>query len=130
METLRILTDSHPRPGKNLHVRRVVRTRIAQQPACSHRDSRDFARRSLLSAWIVVTEEDVLRDIAHLLAKRKSRSEMIAEFLREISVLVLVFAPLDALFNPGASSWSVIAALVGFALAVGYVGIRIEESRR
>ena len=55
---------------------------------------------------------------------------MPGEFLREISVLLLVFAPLDALFNPNASSLWVIAALVGFAWAVGYVGMRIEESRR
>ena len=77
-----------------------------------------------------MTEEDILRDIAHLLAKRKSRSEMIAEFLREIGVLVLVFAPLDALFNPGALSSWVITAVIGFGLTVGYVGMRIEESRR
>ena len=77
-----------------------------------------------------MTEEDVLRDIANLLVKSKSRAEMASDFLREISVLIFVFAPLEALFNPGTLAWWEVAALVGAAFALGYVGMRIEESRQ
>ena len=42
------------------------------------------------------------REIADLLAKSKSRSEIIGEFLREVAVLLTVFAPLEALFSPAA----------------------------
>ena len=77
-----------------------------------------------------MSDEDILRDIATLLARRKSRGEMIGELLREISVLVLVFVPLDAVFNPSALSLSLVIAIVVLALAVGYVGMRIEESRK
>jgi len=78
----------------------------------------------------MMSEENILREIADLLSKRKSRSEMIGEFLREASLLVLVFAPLDTMFNPDASPRWVIAAVMGVAATIGYLGIRIEESRR
>ena len=77
-----------------------------------------------------MSEEELLREIADLLSKRKSRSEMIGEFLREIALLLIVFVPLDALFAPQVLTLSTIAAIIGFALTVGYVGIRLEESRR
>jgi len=77
-----------------------------------------------------MSEEELLREIADLLSKRKSRSEMVSEFLREIALLLVVFVPLDALFAPQVLSLSTIAAIIGFALAVGYVGMRLEESRR
>ncbi len=77
-----------------------------------------------------MSEEDVLREILTLLERRKSRSEMIGELLREIGVLLVVFVPLDGLFNPNILSLSTIAAIVGFAFAVGYIGIRLEEARR
>jgi len=74
-----------------------------------------------------VADEDVLREIADLLARRKSRIEMMGEFLREIAVLLLVFVPLDAAFNPGAlRSWQ-IGAIVALAFGVGYLGMRLEE---
>jgi hypothetical protein len=77
-----------------------------------------------------MSEEDVLREIVRQLARRKSRSEMVGEFLREVSLLGVVFAPLDMLFNPGAASGWVIAAAISVASVLGYVGMRIEESRR
>lgn len=76
-----------------------------------------------------MADEDVLREIADLLAKRKSRGEMVGEFLREIAVLLTVFAPLEALFNPGAPPWWEVAAIFALALGVGYLGMRLEETR-
>ncbi len=72
----------------------------------------------------------MLREIADLLARPKSRSEMVAEFLREVAVLLVVFVPVDALFNPGALSWWEIAIIVAIALVVGYVGMHLEETRQ
>lgn len=77
-----------------------------------------------------MADEDVLREIASLLAKPKSRSEMAGEFLREVAVLLMVFAPLEALFSPEALRWWEIVALMALAVCSGYLGIRIEETRR
>lgn len=77
-----------------------------------------------------MADEDVLREIADLLARRKSRREMVSEFLREVAVLLVVFVPLDALFNPGALRWWEIGIIVAIALGVGYVGMRLEETRQ
>lgn len=74
-----------------------------------------------------MAEEEILREIADLLAKPKSRSEMAGEFLREVAVLLMVFAPLEALFNPGALPWWEILAIVAAAFGVGYIGMRLEE---
>ena len=76
-----------------------------------------------------MSEEALLREIVELLARRKSRTEMIGEFLREVSALVIVFVPLDAVFNPSALSGSAVSAIVILAFVVGFTGIRIEESR-
>ena len=76
----------------------------------------------------VMSEEDILREIASTLVRPKSRSEMLGEFLCEIGVLLLVFA-LDAFFSPEAQWWG-IALLACLAVAAGYVGMRIEEGRR
>ncbi len=90
---------------------------------------RNFAQIALCTVMNALSDEDILQEIASLLARRKSRGEMIGELLREISVLLLVFVPLDAVFNPSALSLSAVAALIVLALAVGYAGMRIEESR-
>ena len=74
-----------------------------------------------------MTDEHVLREIADLLARPKSRTEMVGEFFREIAVLLVVFVPLDAAFNPGALRWWQIGAIVALALGVGYWGMRLEE---
>jgi len=76
-----------------------------------------------------MADENVLREIADLLARRKSRREMSGEFLREIAVLLVVFVPLDAIFNPGALRWPQIGAFVAVALGVGYLGMRLEETQ-
>ena len=83
-------------------------------------------------AWVLLRHEpmasaDLLREIASLLARRKSRGEMAGDFLREIAVLLVVFVPLEAVFNPGALRWPQIAVIVGLALGIGYIGMRIEE---
>ena len=52
-----------------------------------------------------VSDEDILREIAGLLRQPKSHTQMIGEFLREASVLIVVFAPLETLFNPDVSPW-------------------------
>ena len=77
-----------------------------------------------------VADDEILREIARLLATSKSRSELTGELLREIAVLLLVFAPLEWLFNPGVARWWEIVALVAGAVVVGYWGIRIEEARK
>lgn len=89
-----------------------------------------FVRERFLRRLRAMANEDVLREIADLLARRKSRSEMVAEFLREVAVLLVVFVPLEALFNPGALRWWELAAILAMASSVGYVGMRLEERRQ
>jgi len=76
-----------------------------------------------------MTDGNVLREIADLLARPKSRSEMVGELLREIAVLLVVFVPLDAAFNPGALRWWQIATIFVLALGVGYLGMWLEEKQ-
>ena len=78
----------------------------------------------------IVADDEILREIATLLTKPRSRAEMTGELLREAALLVIVFAPLDALFNPGVLPWWQIAALAATAAALGSVGVRIEETRQ
>ena len=46
-----------------------------------------------------------------------------------MAVLLMVFAPLEAVFNPGTLRWWDIAALVALAVVLGYWGMLIEETR-
>ena len=55
---------------------------------------------------------------------------MAAEFLREVAVLLVVFVPLDAAFNPGAVQWWEILVIVAVALGLGCIGMHIEETRQ
>jgi len=55
---------------------------------------------------------------------------MAGEFLREVAVLLIVFAPLEALFSPSALHWWVVVGLLALAVSLGYLGLRIEETRR
>jgi hypothetical protein len=73
-----------------------------------------------------MSDEDALREIAGILEKPKTRRQMIGELLREASVLIVVFAPLETLFNPGVSSWWETAAIATLGLAVGYIGMHLE----
>lgn len=76
-----------------------------------------------------MADEDVLREIADLLTRPKSRSEMVGETLREIAVLLVVFVPLDAAFNPGTLlPWQIATTFV-LALGVRYIGMRLEEKK-
>jgi len=77
-----------------------------------------------------MADEDVLREIANLLGRRRSRSEMVGDFLREVAALLVVFTPLEAVFNPGALPWWEGVAIVALAFGVGYVGMRLEETRQ
>jgi hypothetical protein len=74
-----------------------------------------------------MSDEEILREIATILAKPKSRGQMAGEFLRETCVLVVVFAPLETFFNPGVASWWETGAVVALALALGLIGMRLEE---
>ena len=103
-----------------------------------------------------MADDEIFREIARLLAKSKSRSEMAGEVLREIAVLLLVFAPLEWLFNPGvlrvgdrcavvagSSSWilgrphrggtrmiiTLLPAAI-FGLIVGILGLRWAKQER
>jgi hypothetical protein len=42
----------------------------------------------------------------------------------------MVFAPLEALFNPGALRWWDVASIIAMAVGVGYLGMRLEEIRQ
>ena len=77
-----------------------------------------------------VADEDLPREIADLLGRRKSRSEMVGELLREFAVLLIVFVPLEAMFNPGRLTAPSIVVVVLVAFAVAYLGIRLEERHR
>ena len=77
----------------------------------------------------LMADEDVLREIADLLARPKTRSEIVGELLREIAVLLVVFVPLEAIFKPGVLKRLQIAAILIGALSVGYLGIRLEEQQ-
>ena len=65
--------------------------------------------------------------------ERKSATEMIAEFLREIAALSLVFAPLDRYISEGqvSTEWLTGTLLMSFVLLLfGIVLEDIVESRR
>lgn len=65
--------------------------------------------------------------------ERKSATEMIAEFLREIAALILVFAPLDRYISEGQvpAEWLSGTLLMSFVLLLfGIVLEDIVESRR
>jgi hypothetical protein len=83
----------------------------------------------LLASLDGVADVQHLGEIADILSRPKSRSEMTGEFLREVAVLLVVFVPLEALFNPGALQWWETAAIVALAFGVGYAGVRLEETR-
>jgi len=55
---------------------------------------------------------------------------MVGDFLREVAALLVVFTPLEAVFNPGALPWWEGVAIVALAFGVGYVGMRLEETRQ
>ncbi len=63
---------------------------------------------------------------------KRSVSEMIGEFIREIAVLTLVFVPLEAYRNTGWKWYWVTLAILGtIALSILFfgVGVRIERRR-
>jgi len=65
--------------------------------------------------------------------ERRSATEMIAEFLREIAALILVFAPLDRFISEGqvSAEWLSGTLLMSFVLLLfGIVLEDIVESRR
>ena len=77
-----------------------------------------------------MSEEDILREIAALLARSRSRTQMVGDALREVGVLLIVFAPLETLFNPGVSSWWATGAIVALGLVAGFLGIALEDKHK
>lgn len=64
--------------------------------------------------------------------ERRTVAEMIGEGLREMALLLFVFAPLDFLFaEPGERrlTGNAIVGIVGTALAVFFLGVWIERRR-
>jgi hypothetical protein len=61
-------------------------------------------------------------------AKRQIR-RLTGETLREAGVLLVVFAPLDALFTRGALTRAAMVAIVVVAIAAVIVGIAMEVDR-
>ena len=86
--------------------------------------------RPILAVSADMPLETLLQEIVTLLSTSKSRSEMAGELLREVAVLLIVFAPLEWLFNPNTVRTREVMAIVMMAAVVGFVGIRIEEGRR
>jgi len=60
---------------------------------------------------------------------RKYTAEMVAEALREIGGLVLVFVPLDAMFAPRPLGWKGWVVSMSIGMGTLPVGIGIERSR-
>jgi hypothetical protein len=56
-------------------------------------------------------------------------ASLLGEFLREMAVLIAVFAPLDAFTRAvGLTVWTVLATIVGVAVLFG-LGVLIEVKR-
>lgn len=53
---------------------------------------------------------------------------MIAEGVREIAVLILVFAPLDLYGEDRLTGWTV-SAILAIAVALFVLGVRLERNR-
>jgi hypothetical protein len=63
--------------------------------------------------------------------EKRSVSEMIGEFIREVAVLVLVFVPLEAYKGVNWKWWQVLIAVGGTVVAaIGILGIGIRIERR
>lgn len=64
-------------------------------------------------------------------SERRSVPEMIGEGLREMAILLLVFAPLDFAFAPDSEELTAvtIGAIVGLAVLLFVAGIALERTR-
>jgi hypothetical protein len=61
----------------------------------------------------------------------RTTAELIGETVREIGILVTVFAPLDAAFHEGKYGWSTVVCLVGLVIAgliLMTAGVMLERS--
>ncbi len=63
-----------------------------------------------------------------LICGKKKKLEMLADFLREASVLILVFVPLDMYTHKGFSALRALEVLVASGLVLGF-GIGLERRR-
>jgi len=63
------------------------------------------------------------------MSDKRQVAEMIAEALREIGVLTIVFAPLDKLIQRGSANWHTIMLTMGLGLALLFLGINLERRR-
>jgi hypothetical protein len=74
-------------------------------------------------------------DILFHLRRRKFADEMVAELLREIGVLTIVFVPLDLLFAmfefPGRSiPWRGVSWAIGLGISSIVIGMWMERSAK
>jgi hypothetical protein len=60
---------------------------------------------------------------------KKTVPEMVAEVLRDIGVLVVVFVPLDMIFTQGPIHWRIVAYALGSGLLLLILGIVLERIR-
>ena len=63
------------------------------------------------------------------MVNKRAVEQLMGETIREIGLLLLVFGPLDALFQPDRPSAGVLAALIAGALLFIILGIIIEAGR-
>jgi hypothetical protein len=61
---------------------------------------------------------------------RKGIGEMLGEAVREIAVLVIVFAPLDRWVERRAYGWGDLLKTFGLGSAVFAMGVLLERTRR
>ena len=63
------------------------------------------------------------------MADRRTRAEMIGELLRDASVLVAVFAPLEIYVTKQPLTWGASLIILVLVLGLAGAGIAIEERR-
>ena len=63
------------------------------------------------------------------MSDRKKSAEMLAEALREVGILVFVFAPLYQLFEPNRVPWDVFLKVLGSGVIFFLIGIVVERRR-
>jgi uncharacterized membrane protein len=63
------------------------------------------------------------------LSEKKHSAEMYGEALREIGVLIFVFAPLYQLFEPNRVPWSVFVEVLLSGISFFVIGIIVERKR-
>jgi hypothetical protein len=63
------------------------------------------------------------------LSNKKLTAEMAGEALREVGILVIVFAPLYELFEPQKQNWQVLIGVITVGVVFLTLGITVERVR-